>query len=170
MSLHILTQTHSQTDPEHGISNAYIATTASSPQFVSPRWFEREKGGEYNDNFCFQMQGCLSRGCVDITKFTQLRYTSHGISRWFPHGTMEKLFHIASLIMRPISKRGGLKWGDARETVTVSDIEKEGQESKTSRTLQQPSPSCLSFSSQFFSTEQEERQHPQTGQEDRKTG
>ena len=50
------------------------------------------------------------------------------------------------------------------------DIEKEGQESKISRTLQQPSTSCLSFSSQFLSTEQEERRRPQTGQEDRKTG
>ena len=53
---------------------------------------------------------------------------------------------------------------------TGAGIEKEGQESKISRTLQQPSTSCLSFSSQFLSTEQEERRCPQTGQEDRKTG
>ena len=51
-----------------------------------------------------------------------------------------------------------------------AETEKEEQESKISRTLQQPSTSCLSFSSQFLSTEQEERRRPQTGQEDRKNG
>ena len=50
------------------------------------------------------------------------------------------------------------------------ELENEGQESKISRTLKQPSTSCLSFSSQFLSIEQEERRRPQTGQEDRKTG
>ena len=59
---------------------------------------------------------------------------------------------------------------ERRDGPWMADIEKEGQESKISPTLQQPSTSCLSFSSQFLSTEQEERRCPQTGQEDRKTG
>ena len=58
-------------------------------------------------------------------------------------------------------------------TLLETEIEKEGQQSKNlhnSWVVLDFRTSCLFFSNQYLSTEQEERRHPQTGEEDRKTG
>ena len=52
----------------------------------------------------------------------------------------------------------------------MAEVLGEGDASMSSAHCWVPHTSCFSFSSQFLSTEQEERRRPQTGQTDRKTG